>query len=112
MCINKPLKNNLNMNSKKSFRKSDKTSDIRAERTASNKTSNKRYSHFLKKKEISTRQCVYISREMHQKISHIVHLLATDMSIGSYVDNVLEAHINLYRDEINARLRNSKPELL
>lgn len=99
-------------NNRKSFRKADMTAANRVERTAGSKPSRERYSHFLKAKEISTRQCVYISREMHQKISRIVNLLATDMTIGGYIDNVLEAHIDLYRDEINARLRNSKPELL
>lgn len=100
------------MNNRKSFRKADLKAANRAERTVSSKPSRERYAHFLKAKEISTRQCVYISREMHQKISRIVNLLATDMTIGGYIDNVLEAHIDLYRDEINARLRNSKPELL
>ncbi|MCE8949658.1 DUF3408 domain-containing protein [Bacteroides thetaiotaomicron] len=97
---------------RKSFGKSDRKPANRPEYTAGNKPSRERYSHFLKAKEISTRQCVYISREMHRKISRIVNLLATDMTIGGYIDNVLEAHIDLYRDEINTRLRNSKPELL
>lgn len=101
------------MNSnRKSFGKTYRTSANRAERMTKDSPSGGRYSRFLKTKVIGTRQCVYISRDMHQKISRIVNVLAADMTIGSYIDNVLEAHINLYRDEINARLRNSKPELL
>lgn len=49
---------------------------------------------FLEASEIKTRQCVYIDRETHRKISDIVKYLGSGLSIGKYVDNVLRDHIN------------------
>lgn len=58
-------------------------------------------SSFLHTEEIKTRQCVYISREVHLEISRIVRLLAENgTSIGGYVDNVLKEHLRLHRNEI------------
>ena len=59
---------------------------------------------FLKRREIKTRQCVYISRETHNRISKIVNIIAADkgISIGGYIDTVLAQHLKENRDAINA----------
>lgn len=85
------------------FRNTDKGSASHAENN---------YSRYLEVKKIEGRQCVYISKETHGKIKRIVHTLSENMTIGSYIDNVLEAHIERHRNEINTRLRNSSPDLL
>lgn len=57
---------------------------------------------FLAPKEIQTRQCVYISRDVHQKIAKMVNVLSNgETTIGGYIDNVLLEHLNEHRDEIN-----------
>lgn len=57
---------------------------------------------FLAPKEIQTRQCVYISRDVHQKIARMVNLFSNGKTtIGGYIDNVLLEHLNEHRDEIN-----------
>ena len=58
---------------------------------------------FLKRNEIKTRQCVYISREIHTKISKIVNILAAEkgISIGGYIDTVLAQHLKEHREAIN-----------
>ena len=58
---------------------------------------------YLKRNEIKTRQCVYISREIHNKISKIVNILATEkgISIGGYIDTVLTQHLKEHRKAIN-----------
>lgn len=58
---------------------------------------------YLKRNEIKTRQCVYISREIHNKISKIVNILATEkgLSIGGYIDTVLTQHLKEHRKAIN-----------
>ena len=44
---------------------------------------------FLKRNEIKTRQCVYISREIHKRISRIVSVLAKhELTVGGYIDLV------------------------
>lgn len=58
-------------------------------------------SHFAPK-EIKIRQCVYISREVQQKIAQIVHILSnSETTIGSYIDSVLLEHLSEHKDEIN-----------
>ena len=58
---------------------------------------------YLKRKEIKTCQCVYISREIHTKISKIVNILAAEkgISIGGYIDTVLAQHLKEHREAIN-----------
>lgn len=68
---------------------------------------------FLSSKEIKVRQCVYISREVQQKISRIVNVLSGgESTIGSYIDNVLLEHLNEHKDEINALYHQRIKDLL
>lgn len=61
---------------------------------------------FLKRNEIKTRQCVYISREIHKKISRIVSVLAKhELTVGGYIDLILERHLEENQEEINVLLR-------
>lgn len=58
---------------------------------------------YLKKKELKTRQPVYISQEVHQDITRLVHLLALmdkGISVGGYIDNVLAEHLKQHKEEI------------
>ena len=61
---------------------------------------------FLKRNEIKTRQCVYISREIHKRISRIVSVLAKhELTVGGYIDLILEKHLEENQEEINDLLR-------
>lgn len=61
---------------------------------------------FLKRNEIKTRQCVYISREIHKRISRIVSVLAKhELTVGGYIDLILERHLEENHEEINELLR-------
>lgn len=61
---------------------------------------------FLKRNEIKTRQCVYISREIHKRISRIVSVLAKhELTVGGYIDLILERHLEDNQEEISALLR-------
>lgn len=63
------------------------------------------YSRFLEKSgEFRIRQCVYVSREIQEKVADIVRTLGKNkVTIGAYIDRVLEEHLEVYRDEISAR---------
>ena len=57
---------------------------------------------FLKRNEIKTRQCVYISREIHNQISRIVNVISDkEITVGGYIDTVLACHLEQHKDEIN-----------
>jgi hypothetical protein len=66
---------------------------------------------FLKKKELKTRQCVYISMAVHEKIQKIVRSCANlEMTVGGYIDTVLWEHLETNRDEINELYRTFKEQ--
>lgn len=70
---------------------------------------------FLKRNEIKTRQCVYISYDVHAVITKLVRALAdagSDISVGGYIDTVLNEHLQFHKDEINELYRGREKDLL
>lgn len=70
---------------------------------------------FLKRNEIKTRQCVYISFDVHAVITKLVRALVdagNDISVGGYIDTVLNEHLQLHKEEINEVYRQRPDELL
>lgn len=70
-------------------------------------------STFLQRNEIKTRQCVYISREVHNKISKIVNVIADkEITVGGYIDSVLAQHLEQHKEEINELYRRQREDLI
>lgn len=68
---------------------------------------------FARRNEIKTRECVYISRDIHTKIVKLVRALEdTSITIGGYIDLVLSDHLEQHKDEINEIFRQSRRDLL
>ena len=68
---------------------------------------------YLASKEIKVRKCVYISRDIQEKIAKIVNILSNgESTIGSYIDNVLLEHLNEHKDEINAHYHKRMNDLV
>lgn len=70
---------------------------------------------FLKRNEIKTRQCVYISFDVHAVITKLVRALVdagNDISVGGYIDTVLNEHLQLHKEEINEIYRQRPDDLL
>lgn len=70
---------------------------------------------FLKRNEIKTRQCVYISYDVHAVITKLVRALVdagSDISVGGYIDTVLNEHLQLHKEEINEIYRQRPDDLL
>jgi len=68
---------------------------------------------FARRNEIKTRECVYISREVHSKIVKLVRALEdTSITIGGYIDVVLSQHLEQHKEEINEIFRQSRRDLL
>lgn len=70
---------------------------------------------FLKRNKIKTRQCVYISYDVHAVITKLVRALVdagNDISVGGYIDTVLNEHLQLHKEEINEVYRQRPDELL
>lgn len=68
---------------------------------------------FLKPGNFKQRKSTYISREYQETIYKIVnHIGNKELSIGTYIDNVLTDHFNNYADTINALYESSHPTKL
>ncbi len=61
-------------------------------------------SMFIKESDVTTRQArhVYIRTDFHELISKIIHVIANkEMSIFSYIDNVLAHHFEEFQEQIS-----------
>jgi hypothetical protein len=70
---------------------------------------------FIKRRELKTRQCVYISYDVHAVIAKLVGSLAStgnDLTIGGYIDTVLAEHLQRYKGDINEFYRRREGDLL
>ena len=68
---------------------------------------------FLRRNEIQTRQCVYISRDVHGKILRIVNDIAGgEISVGGYVDTVLRQHLEQHKERINELYKKQREDLI
>ena len=68
---------------------------------------------FLKRNELKTRQCVYISGQIHAVISRLVRVIADkDITVGGYIDTVLAEHLESHKDEINELYRQKREDLI
>lgn len=91
---------------------------IPADGTAKGKSRRRRGSYdevYLKRRELKTRQPVYISQEIHRSIIKLVHLLALagkEISVGGYIDNVLAEHLRQHKDEIAELYRSGIDDIL
>ena len=61
---------------------------------------------FLKKQSVCNRQSVYISGEIQKRIMQIVGVITgKKVSIGNFIDNVLEEHLSTHNDVLSALYR-------
>lgn len=58
---------------------------------------------YFERVDFSDRQLVYITRETHQRLTDIVNVIGGKQgTIGGYMENIIRAHFETYKDEINA----------
>lgn len=70
---------------------------------------------FLRRNEMKTRQCVYISYDVHAVIAKLVRALVSagnDVTVGGYIDTVLSEHLQANKEEINEAYRQQQGDLL
>ena len=61
---------------------------------------------FFQKRTVCNRQSVYISGEIQKRIMQIVGVITgKQISIGNFIDNVLEQHLNTHNDALSVLYR-------
>ena len=63
---------------------------------------------FLEASEIKTRQCIYISREIHEKVAIVTSRMGNGLSIGKFVDNILRDHFRQYGQQYMEQIENAQ----
>lgn len=58
---------------------------------------------FMEMKELKDRKAIYISKELHQEIAHILGTIKSgELSVGAYVENIINHHIGMYKEDIDS----------
>jgi hypothetical protein len=92
---------------------SEKPKEVKESQKNKRTTTSDYISVFLQKNEFKTRQCVYISGQIHTTITEIVRVIADkDVTVGGYIDNVLLQHLEAHKDEINKLYKKDRKDLI
>ena len=68
---------------------------------------------FIRPNEFKTRQCVYISQEVHSILVRFMGAFPDrNITVGGFVNNVLTEHLERYKNEINELFQESRNNLL
>ena len=67
---------------------------------------------FLTEGTVLHRQQTYISQETHNAIRRFLSVVAPNINISRYIDNIVNAHLEQYRDEIDNLFTNEINNLL
>lgn len=63
---------------------------------------------FLQRNETKIRQCAYVDKGLYLKIARIVNVVTNKkVTIGGYLDAIIESHLEEHKDEINEKLINN-----
>ena len=110
MAYKQSINNKNIMKRKMNNRQSDRLQISKSERTAAQAA--QCVTAFLEASEIKSRQCVYISRETHEKVAVVVNRLGYGLSIGKFVDNILIDHFRRYGVQYTEQIENLKKVML
>ena len=58
--------------------------------------------HLLNNSVVKERRQTYVSSENYERVRTLLSVIAPSVSISCYIDNILSAHLEQYRDELNA----------
>ena len=67
---------------------------------------------FLARTQSAQRCQTYIDRDTYVLIKSFLHVIAPDISIAAYINNILSDHIDEYWDTINERYNSAVPKAL
>lgn len=56
---------------------------------------------YLRNNPVPYRIQVYVNRRLYEHIKHFLPVIAPDVSISSYISNIVAEHVELHMEEIN-----------
>lgn len=98
------------------IREEEEAVQVQEKETVQSKSRRKRepkdYHSVFLKKDSGTKKQTYISASLYDKVSKILSIIAKDISVPNFIDNVLEDHLKEYKEEINEIYRNNSGLIL
>ena len=67
---------------------------------------------FLTEGTVQHRQQTYLSQETHNAVRRFLSVVAPNINMSRYIDNIVNAHLEQYRDEMDNLLTNEINNLL
>ena len=61
---------------------------------------------FLTEGTVQHRQQTYLSQDTHNAVGRFLSVVATNINMSRYIDNIVNAHLEQYRDEMDNLLTN------
>lgn len=58
--------------------------------------------HLFDNNVVKERRQTYVSSDNYERVRTLLSVIAPTLSISCYIDNILSAHLEQYRDELNA----------
>ncbi len=58
--------------------------------------------HLFDNNVVKERRQTYVSSDNYERVRTLLSVIAPTVSISCYIDNILSAHLEQYRDELNA----------
>ena len=58
--------------------------------------------HLFDNNVVKERRQTYVSSENYERVRTLLSVIAPTLSISCYIDNILSAHLEQFRDELNA----------
>lgn len=58
--------------------------------------------HLFDNNVVRERRQTYVSSDNYERVRTLLSVIAPTVSISCYIDNILSAHLEQYRDELNA----------
>ncbi|MCD8134988.1 MAG: DUF3408 domain-containing protein [Parabacteroides gordonii] len=78
-------------------------SPVFREKTRRKKNSLQEYpGHLFGNNVVKERRQTYVSSDNYERVRTLLSVIAPTLSISCYIDNILSAHLEQYRDELNA----------
>ena len=72
-------------------------------RSSGRKHAGKEYpEHLFDNNVVRERRQTYVSSDNYERVRTLLSVIAPTVSISCYIDNILSAHLEQYRDELNA----------
>ena len=90
----------INISKTRHYEESEEQRQCRQPASRKEENSAQTFVRLYEASEIKVRQCVYINKETHDKYANIIRYMGNGITLGRYIDNLLNEHLRQYQKEL------------